>query len=155
MNSYRKTRAWEQQPNQWGTAFLFYVIFTISKPVCRANESQNRRERFVLRFFNEDPIERVGGRGKKPTKKGAVLQADYVRAQGRVLKACNLTGPNLASSDTNRSLCSSVYFGFCMGIYDRDYMKAPSAQTGRVKKPTLWQRIRFKIWLIFHGKSSR
>ena len=38
-----------------------------------------------------------------------------------------------------------------MGIYDRDYMKAPSART-KPRKPSLWQRIKFKLWLIFRKK---
>ena len=39
-----------------------------------------------------------------------------------------------------------------MGIYDRDYMKAKSARSKRPQRPTLWQRIRFRIWLLFRKK---
>jgi len=39
-----------------------------------------------------------------------------------------------------------------MGIYDRDYMKAPQAQPRRLK-PSLWQRLRFRLWLLFKGKN--
>jgi len=35
-----------------------------------------------------------------------------------------------------------------MGIYDRDYMKAPSARP-RPPKPSRWQRLRFWLWTVF------
>ena len=41
-----------------------------------------------------------------------------------------------------------------MGIYDRDYMKAPSARPP-VKKASLWQRFRFWLWTVFKQKKSR
>jgi len=40
-----------------------------------------------------------------------------------------------------------------MGIYDRDYMKAPQAQSRR-PKPTLWQRFRFWLWMLFRSKKK-
>ncbi len=40
-----------------------------------------------------------------------------------------------------------------MGIYDRDYMKAPQERKRlQPKSTTVWQRLRFKIWDLFHGK---
>jgi hypothetical protein len=41
-----------------------------------------------------------------------------------------------------------------MGLYDRDYMKAPQAQS-RPPKPSFWQKIRFRLWLLFKGKRDR
>ncbi len=42
-----------------------------------------------------------------------------------------------------------------MGIYDRDYMKAPQEQKRlQPKSPTLWQRLRFKLWCLFRGKQK-
>jgi hypothetical protein len=41
-----------------------------------------------------------------------------------------------------------------MGIYDRDYMKAPQARP-RPAKPSLWQRFRFRIWLVFKKKKNQ
>jgi hypothetical protein len=38
-----------------------------------------------------------------------------------------------------------------MGIYDRDYMKAPQARS-RMTKPTPWQRFRFWLWMVFRKK---
>ncbi|MFA7255999.1 MAG: hypothetical protein WC047_00285 [Kiritimatiellales bacterium] len=35
-----------------------------------------------------------------------------------------------------------------MGIYDRDYMKAPQAQN-KPAKPSLWQQFRFWLWMLF------
>jgi hypothetical protein len=40
-----------------------------------------------------------------------------------------------------------------MGIYDRDYMKAQPAGP-RTSKPTFWQRLRFRLWLLFNRKSG-
>lgn len=40
-----------------------------------------------------------------------------------------------------------------MGLYDRDYMKAPSARRP-VRKPTWWQRLRFRIWQLFRKKKK-
>jgi hypothetical protein len=40
-----------------------------------------------------------------------------------------------------------------MGIYDRDYMKTPREQKRvRPAKPSLWQRVKFKLWLLFRKK---
>lgn len=39
-----------------------------------------------------------------------------------------------------------------MGIYDRDYMKARPQRRARAPKPSLWQRIRFWLWLLWHRK---
>jgi hypothetical protein len=41
-----------------------------------------------------------------------------------------------------------------MGIYDRDYMKAPTARP-RASKPSFWQRLRFRLWLVFKGKNKK
>jgi hypothetical protein len=40
-----------------------------------------------------------------------------------------------------------------MGIYDRDYMKAPQAQN-KPSKPSLWQRFRFRLWMLFRRKKK-
>jgi hypothetical protein len=39
-----------------------------------------------------------------------------------------------------------------MGIYDRDYMKANPPRKQSPRKPSLWQRIRFHLWLLFRKK---
>jgi hypothetical protein len=41
-----------------------------------------------------------------------------------------------------------------MGIYDRDYMKSPSARP-KPPKPSLWQRFRFWLWIVFKNKKNR
>jgi len=42
-----------------------------------------------------------------------------------------------------------------MGIYDRDYMKAPQEQKRlRRRQPSFWQQLRFKLWLLFKGKKK-
>ena len=38
-----------------------------------------------------------------------------------------------------------------MGLYDRDYMKAPAAQH-QPRRPTFWQKLKFKLWLLFRKK---
>jgi hypothetical protein len=38
-----------------------------------------------------------------------------------------------------------------MGLYDRDYMKAPSARL-RPEKPSRRQRFRFWLWRLFHSR---
>jgi len=41
-----------------------------------------------------------------------------------------------------------------MGIYDRDYMKAPQEQKQlRRRRPSFWQQLRFKLWLLLHRKN--
>ena len=54
--------------------------------------------------------------------------------------------------------------GYCrrMGIYDRGYMKdpernrpysaAPSKPSKETSSLSLWQRLRFKLWLLLHPK---
>lgn len=40
-----------------------------------------------------------------------------------------------------------------MGIYDRDYMRPNDSRPNkRSRKPSLWQRIRFRLWLLFRKK---
>lgn len=41
-----------------------------------------------------------------------------------------------------------------MGIYDRDYMKAPPGRPC-TEKPSFWQRFRFQLWLVFKGKNKK
>jgi hypothetical protein len=33
-------------------------------------------------------------------------------------------------------------------------MKAPTARPG-ASKPSLWQRLRFRLWLVFKGKNKK
>jgi hypothetical protein len=42
-----------------------------------------------------------------------------------------------------------------MGIYDRDYMKAPQEQKRlRPQRASFWQRLRFKLWLLLRGRKK-
>jgi hypothetical protein len=41
-----------------------------------------------------------------------------------------------------------------MGLYDRDYMRAPQTRTPR-KKPPFRQRLKFALWLLLRPLSGR
>ena len=60
------------------------------------------------------------------------------------------TGGSNPSSSASLRLPAKTVEQKPMGIYDRDYMKAPPEQKRLRQQPaSFWQRLRFKLWLLF------